>query len=709
LISILSTEHGRMRREERDIDKRDLQKAIKSGTRKKCWGDRWMIEYDGIVFITDNCLQYEVTCYPSPLAFAEIDEDARTAHSKAKSVIDQKPELCASHTVLIVDNSGSMITHDIPLHRDRQVAAYTTMALEFVAEQLFKGNANNSDVVSLVEFSNSARVVFNREPVTWELYNKLLSRRDNRNFKTRESAKEQEILGCDSNYLPALDAAVRLLATGLHDTCALSIFFLSDGAPSDARQLGLIPAAAQRQICKKIGDVASCYGGQLNVTLVGFGNAHADFSVLEAMAEAVKDTPGDAKADFVYCSKIPNAIGTALTSHVTSLTDTRTSLMYGRGSSYTKRIIDSEEGIHNDADWRYYRIRNHFIFDPMPHLDNSLMHCPGLPPGALNAGNRSEAERRRTSPPPLLALSIKSCGEGAERVASRCQLAFKKSPASFAFEAMVAKETNSVERIEENVAFHRAFLETQNLAASLADDFNHRLLALPEYDERSSPQITFLNCSVLLLEDKKWPGGLRGVLVEKMLDTNRLGWCKWNDNAGAVDGRTAHVPIDVDYELAKIIGKMEDLCAIAEGDSDGESDSDDEDAHDDIAHDHDDNVIRRTTTTPSDYLQAFTHFTYRVTNQKVMVCDLQGVYDTDAVPPKFELTDPAIHYASRRREMVFGRTDKGKKGMDLFFQTHKCTSVCKLMQLSKKNPDWRKKWHSDAWRPLDGGDKAYGS
>lgn len=305
-----------MRREERDIDKRDLQKAIKFGTRKRCWGYRWMIEYDGIVFITDNCLQQEVTCYPSPLAFAEIDDEARTDHSKAKSVIDQKPELCVSHTVLVVDNSGSMTTHDIPLHRDRQVAAYATMALEFVAEQLFEGNANNSDVVSLVEFSNNARVVFNREPVTWELYNKLLSRRDNRNFKTRESAKQQEIWGCDSNYLPALDAAVRLLATGFHDACALSIFFLSDGAPSDARELGLIPAAVQRQICKKIGDVASCYGGQLNVTLVGFGNAHDDFSVLEAMAEAVKDAPGDAKAAFVYCNKIPNAIGTLVTSRV---------------------------------------------------------------------------------------------------------------------------------------------------------------------------------------------------------------------------------------------------------------------------------------------------------------------------------------------------------------------------------------------------------
>jgi hypothetical protein len=193
-----------------------------------------------------------------------------------------------------------------------------------------------------------------------------------------------------------------------------------------------------------------------------------------------------------------------------------------------------------------------------------------------------------------------------------------------------------------------------------------------------------------------------------MLDTDRLEWRKWNDNAGAIDGRTAHVPIDVDYELAKIIGKMEDLCVIAEGDSDGESDSDDEEAHDDTAQEHDDNTMRRTTTTPSDHLQRSR--TLRIGSQtRRQVCDLQASGDTDAVPPKFELTDPAIHYASRRREMVFGRTDKGRKGIDLFFVTHKCTSVCKLMQLSKKNPDWRKKWHSGAWSQLSGGDKAYGS
>ena len=64
-------------------------------------------------------------------------------HAKAKYVIDQKPELAVSHTVLCIDNSGSMATHDINLHRDRQVAAYSMTAIEFVAEQLFAGTANN--------------------------------------------------------------------------------------------------------------------------------------------------------------------------------------------------------------------------------------------------------------------------------------------------------------------------------------------------------------------------------------------------------------------------------------------------------------------------------------------------------------------------------------------------------------------------------------
>jgi hypothetical protein len=55
-------------------------------------------------------------------------------------------------------------------------------------------------------------------------------------------------------------------------------------------------------------------------------------------------------------------------------------------------------------------------------------------------------------------------------------------------------------------------------------------------------------------------------LVEKMLDTDRFPWTKWNDNAGCVDGRKAHVTLDVDYELRQLDGTT--LPQIADSGSD---------------------------------------------------------------------------------------------------------------------------------------------
>jgi hypothetical protein len=237
------------------------------------------------------------------------------------------------------------------------------------------------------------------------------------------------------------------------------------------------------------------------------------------------------------------------------------------------------------------------------------------------------------------------------------------------------------------VKFHESFVETQSLASYLADEFNRRLCALlPGYNVETTPRIEFLKCSILVLRDPDWPGGLRGVLVEKKLDTDRHGWTKWNNNAGGVDGRAAHAPLDVDRELAKM--DTGTAGVILEGDSDEEDESsDDDDGLVASEHANDPKPSEHTNSPkPSDYLQAFTHFTHRYTSKKVMVCDLQGVFDDEASPPTFELSDPAIHYASSTgREMVYGRTDKGKTGMNLFHKTHRCSEICKHVLLGKVN------------------------
>jgi hypothetical protein len=93
LISILSTEHGRLTREQRDVDKRDLQKALNYGIVSTTWGNRWRIEHDGIIFITDQTMTQEVTAFPSPLAFAPIGTKLQSEHDKAVEVLQHKPEL----------------------------------------------------------------------------------------------------------------------------------------------------------------------------------------------------------------------------------------------------------------------------------------------------------------------------------------------------------------------------------------------------------------------------------------------------------------------------------------------------------------------------------------------------------------------------------------------------------------------------------------
>lgn len=84
--------------------------------------------------------------------------------------------------------------------------------------------------------------------------------------------------------------------------------------------------------------------------------------------------------------------------------------------------------------------------------------------------------------------------------------------------------------------------------------------------------------------------------------------------------------------------------------------------------------------TPGEVAQAFSHFSYMATGRKRLICDIQGVYDE--AKKLLQISDPVIHYYHRRKEHrrnVHGRTDLGQKGMDLFFKTHECSELCRLV------------------------------
>lgn len=77
-------------------------------------------------------------------------------------------------------------------------------------------------------------------------------------------------------------------------------------------------------------------------------------------------------------------------------------------------------------------------------------------------------------------------------------------------------------------------------------------------------------------------------------------------------------------------------------------------------------------------VSAFSHFTYCQSNGLLMVTDLQGVVGTVA----YTLTDPAIHTADQQHYFP-DPTNLGKKGMDAFFRTHECKSICKKLKLAR--------------------------
>jgi hypothetical protein len=76
-------------------------------------------------------------------------------------------------------------------------------------------------------------------------------------------------------------------------------------------------------------------------------------------------------------------------------------------------------------------------------------------------------------------------------------------------------------------------------------------------------------------------------------------------------------------------------------------------------------------------ISAFSHFTYCYTQGVLMVTDLQGV----AAPKStYTLTDPAVHTADPEKYFP-DPTNRGSSGMTAFFLTHKCSEVCRDLNL----------------------------
>lgn len=476
---MLSSEHGRMRRAQRLLEKRDLQAARKYGTCVESLNQRGELNlkytFAGVVYITDPTGTREITSWAEPGAgldveLVEISNDMQQEHARACAALEADMRTWTSHTVIVVDQSGSMRNTDVAGGASRSDAVWLTLALDVIAKQLSAKQAGSTDVISVVGMNASANVLIDCKPWDWLAFNAVVKL-----LRTAEPS-------FDGNYLPALDAAEALLMRNTRGSCALQLLFLSDGRPSDRvkdqRLTGMVlPERLTIKMQESIQKLAGRFGRRLTVRTVGIGSSASnysksidDFVLLKQMAE--HSQLFGCEGHFIHASLRPEALGLALSSLATSLTKTRTELTE-LGSASQRAVRDVRREARNLMD--------------EPVLTDALWCYKGasLPPCRLSW----DFKMRDWVPAPFesaagvgVAVRKSYFGEGAERLVRK----LREVDASGAFVGplLVAKEGRFQSDMNQlagsgAVAFHRTFCDTQTRAQNLAHVFNSWLERVP--------------------------------------------------------------------------------------------------------------------------------------------------------------------------------------------------------------------------------------
>jgi hypothetical protein len=662
-VTLISHAHGRQRRAERDIQRIDLQRAIKHGTKEyanpgRDGSDRWRYTHNGVVYITDETSRHEVTSW-------RVDGEDEEEGEVATAEVELAGSGC--HAVLIIDNSGSMRTPDVPGYKTRAHAVYECLKRDFVKEQLKTGAASDV-VVTLISMSNDASVLFHTQPLNDSLIDQL---------ETMSKRKPKS----HGNYIPALDKALEVMRADAPNRSSLLLLFFSDGAPSDQQgmkcehnvQLFAIDRKVdpkmqhnskgsswncrkrlfekvEKECCQRVKSMGKVFGrDKMIFRTLAFGPPKENFSLMEKMADVLP------RGEFQKLGLDASSLKTSFSSLSSSLLTLRTESGHRALTRRLDKVVDKNQRVDNSVlhlqgakGWWIYAfsdfIGKYLFEDGRFKLNLWDVDEAGRSGGTFTPGSNGVAFHRDPF------------AEGAERFVYRCREIYSMasdyncaaSDTNVAWRVglrLVAKEAKDLENHHQGRKFHETFARIQYDAGKQARAFTGRLP-----NPRPDWTVTFIETVIYGCYDNAYRLGEAWILVEPELDGK---FTKWNNNAGEVRGRTST------QARSSGIGSM----ALLE-----ESDDEEEMAPIEV----------------DDIPQAFSHFSYEHSAGKQLVCDLQGVWNAD---DGFVLTDPVVHYVSSKgRAHTNGATDKGLAGVKRFFETHVCCSLCKKMGLPPRTP-----------------------
>jgi hypothetical protein len=353
-----------------------------------------------------------------------------------------------SHTILVIDSSGSMRNVDVSdggsILMSRHTATLNALSKGLFIPQLQAG-VESSDVVTMIKLGEAGELMLNRVPFKEAAVQcvDLL-----RSLQPRSPG----------NYLPSLDKlgeVLRRSTTGV----PTNVLFFSDGKPSD--QLPPGPGTPKEKlqgiIVRKTNEVC---GGRANLKLhtVGFGTD--DFSMLKAMSAALPAGVGT----FHNSGLSLHALTRTLSTFSSSVTESR--LTASAGPARELRPVLKLAGA---SKWE-------------THVDA----CAWLAPDGLDA--RWEAAGTYD-----VCICEAAFDAGGERNVFR--LKFERGgPAG----EWVAKENKHVEHSPaKELEFHKKSLVTQAFARTMGKNFNAALRAAGWHS--SLPSVEFVKPYLLKL------------------------------------------------------------------------------------------------------------------------------------------------------------------------------------------------------------------
>eukprot|EP00934_Nitzschia_sp_Nitz4_P004170 Nitzschia sp. Nitz4//scaffold209_size42451//23717//25822//NITZ4_007359-RA/size42451-processed-gene-0.62-mRNA-1//1//CDS//3329541703//4160//frame0 len=624
-ITVLSSLHGQARRKLREISKLTLKQAVKYGTKERTRNDpktglpRWKFTFGNVVYITDHTCRVEVTCFREPLDIQEapITPAMEESHAKNCHILKNNPLLCTSHTYVILDQSGSMRTCDVPGFRNRSQAAFGCLALDYVSQQLCSQPIDQpgADSFTLIEMNATGTETISQVPIDWILFNTLVRRQKQAKPKSHGNyldsiLKARELIEQQINSLGVLDYA---------EYPPFVLVFLSDGIPSDMDKEG--------DWLEEVSDLCARLKTKLSILCMTAGPQDNEHSrAMQNIIETAKNY--GCETHLIHAGVSAEGLTGGFSSACRTVTTARSTVL-------SKDEPSAEEIPHEVVKLSRRESMEKSQQDCVLHLDTVQRFR--LLFDKWQQDSDSKKCWRATSFATFGASGFTKdsipFGKGVERLAFRLQEITHDQ--QLVGKVLVAKQCLRAMTHNQKERFHKECVGTQLTAMQLAKKFNDTTEKNPHFrakesDMKNFPKIRFIQCYVYKYLDKD--SIQQSLLVEQMLHGK---YTKFTGNNGYV----RESPCGPKIEL---------MCG---------------------------------TIQCSDVLHAFSHWTFFNSKHKLLVCDLQGVLNTEGPVPRLELTDPAIcsHHSGKRSR--FGITDVGVKGMRNFSRTHQCNLVCKFLGL----------------------------